>query len=478
MLEDTTENVDDCVGSRYRRSVAPVVEGCTAENVDDFVDSRYRRPVAPVVEGCTTENVDDCVGSRYRRPVAPVVEGHVDDCVGSRYRRPVAPVVEGHGDDCAGSRYRHTVTPVVQRRVDDCVGSRYRRAVVGESANVRTSKNATRYEPQTNLGPDTVRNIELYRSPQVDSALNGHTMISSGSSATENDRQLRAIDSVKILNSCTLHQTLMSTLSTLLGLHTDDADRLSLATSKSNKLRDLQVRLSMNDPLLSEQHRIAHTLYVAGKSLSELRAAGVEAQHLCEIGVTYTDWCGCYELGIQDLVFLKADWNVLCKMGFIPRHIVENRAKSGPVVLAKPPLNVTFQLLEQTLGLTIDESVFQLGFTTADFSVLGENLTTMTKRGFNATHARHMSEPTFNFETVLGGTQSMIDQMFCTETNNTVKVVPSDSSRSFFDKIVNVGKSYELQLAEKPRQLQCEKMRKPLKSIHPKHTSSKAFAII
>ena len=266
-----------------------------------------------------------------------------------------------------------------------------------------------------------------YLSPTVDANLNGHVVIGMHSNAIENDRQLAAIDIAGGGIGCgsaqiPLHRSLFNSISSLLGLQGGDPDLLlgsSSLTSRQTKQRDLQVRLSMNDPLLSERHRIAHRLYVTGKPISELRAAGVDAGHLVEIGVTYDDWSRCYDLGVRDLVFLDADWDVLLRMGFLPKHLIVDRAKSGPTVVSQSPLNITFQCLEQTMGLTVDEAVFTLSFTTADFAVLGESLCTLMKRGFDHTHVAHMQETVFNFETALRGSPAAITHVFRNDSTTT-----------------------------------------------------------
>ena len=260
-----------------------------------------------------------------------------------------------------------------------------------------------------------------YNSPLVDDSLNGRVLITARSSVVENDRQLIAVDldgrayTSGHLQSLPLHRSLLNSISQLLGIQSTEPGVLlgsASLTPSHTKQRDLQVRLCMNDPLISEQHRMAHKLYVTGKPISELRAAGIEAVHLSEIGVTYDDWSQCCDMGVRDLVFLNADWQLLLQMGFQPRHIVNDRSKSGANVLSEPPLCVNYQTLEETLGLTIDEAVFTLAFTTADFAVLGETVTTLRRRGFDRSHVQHMQEPVFNFESALRGTQTELAVLF------------------------------------------------------------------
>ena len=226
----------------------------------------------------------------------------------------------------------------------------------------------------------------------VDAKLNGLPVLDSRSSAGENDRQLGIVDAALV---GPVQQTLAMTLGRLLGIGYNQTGLPTLAQ------RDLRVRLCMDDPLLSDVHLLAHKMYVAGKGVVELRASGVTALHLAEIGVTYDEWSECYGFGVEELVFLGADWPTLCLLGFKPRCITSDRCKSGPSVIARPPLCVTFATLESTLGLTLDEAVFQLAFTTADFAMLGETMGSMEAKGFTDAHARHMGEPATNYTIAL-----------------------------------------------------------------------------
>ena len=99
-------------------------------------------------------------------------------------------------------------------------------------------------------------------------------------------------------------------------------------------------------------------------------------------------------------------------MGFEPRHIVGHREKNGPSVLASPPFNLTWDNIEEDLGVTIEEAVLECRFTTADFAVLSETIDSMVRRGFSAIHATQMGEPPNNFEISLGATREDIEHLF------------------------------------------------------------------
>lgn len=259
---------------------------------------------------------------------------------------------------------------------------------------------------------------QQYTSAKVDLSASEFRTIGIASSAIENDRQLTHLCKSTSRPSDECRLGLLDSLSNMLGFATHGRTHTEDVTETEQK-RQLKVRLSMEDPLLDEVHRCAHKLFVSGCSISELRTAGVQAMHLCEIGVTYADWSQKCNLGVRDLVFLNASWSQVIAMGFLPKHITMDRDKSGPVILSQPPLSVTMNTLEQTLGLTIDEAVFELSFSTADFGVLGEDMTSLMHKGFNRTHVKHMSEPPYNLQEALGATASDLHFLFSCEQADT-----------------------------------------------------------
>lgn len=268
-----------------------------------------------------------------------------------------------------------------------------------------------------------------YSSANADISSTDFGSIGVGSSAIENDRQLQHLCKSGSRENEECRLGLLDSLSKMLGFSTlVHSPNKHLADTEQS--RQLKVRLSMDDPLLDEMHRCAHRLFVSGCSISELRTAGVQAAHLCEMGVSYEDWSQKCNLGVRDLVFLNATWGQIVAMGFLPRHITTDRDKSGPVVLSQLPLLVTMDKLERTLGLTVDEAVFELSFSTADFGVLGENMSTLMRKGFNRTHVTHMSEPPYNFEEALAASPSDLHFLFACQQETTKVQTTNFSAQS------------------------------------------------
>jgi hypothetical protein len=461
MLEAVIEKTSDLdqvpttIADKYRRRTAlsttdtTDASKCSTRNTLQHNDitgvSKYRRH--PLT---ATEVVDDSMYNTHKALQPP------DTTDTSKYRRRTLPTIEA--TDGSKSNTHKALQAIATRETSKCVKTNLSSAQTTFSA--KSNQNARSRHRLNGTRCDTVSESPYatvsYNSALVDDSMNGHPLVTVRSNVAENDRQLMSVDVEGRSHAnghlyIPLHRSLLNSISQLLGIQTTDSELLiggsSLSTGHT-KHRDLKVRLCMNDPLISEEHRMAHRLYVTGKPIAELRAAGIEAVHLSEIGVTYDDWSQCCDLGVRDLVFLNADWQMLLRMGFQPRHIVGDRSKAGANVLSEPPLCVNYQTLEDTLGLTIDEAVFTLAFTTADFAILGETVATILGRGFNLSHIEHMHEPVFNFETALHGSPSELYNLFpiaestdndtSVASNNTRKKLPTSHKQPTAHKQLNV----------------------------------------
>lgn len=179
------------------------------------------------------------------------------------------------------------------------------------------------------------------------------------------------------------------------------------AKAEANVRRTLRVRLSLSDPSLPKENILAHQLFVSGETLQAMRSAGVTARHLIEVGLTYAEWRNLH-YGIEELIFMNGTWEDLTQMGFSAAAIVSERDISGPTVLSKPPLCVTFDMLERDLGMTIDDAIFEYQMSTADLSMFGETMTSVIKRGFSEVHAISLQEPAYNYEISLQATAEQL----------------------------------------------------------------------
>ena len=167
----------------------------------------------------------------------------------------------------------------------------------------------------------------IYERPIADHATNSYRCIGIGASPIENDRQLVAMSHhqqavtqrrVSVTPKRAVDNGLFSTITGYLGIAPaaaeEEAEEVSTGAKAAAEVRELKVRLSMDDPLLAVESRRAHQLFVQGASLTDLKAAGVRASHLLDIGVNYSafETAG---MGVRDLLFLEATWEDIVAMG-------------------------------------------------------------------------------------------------------------------------------------------------------------------
>ena len=253
-------------------------------------------------------------------------------------------------------------------------------------------------------------------------------------------------------------------LSHTMGLGGAGADGMgtqSQGSTGADKRRTLRVALSMHDPTICSTLVRAHQMFVCGESLKALRAAGINIGHLIRIGVTFEEWVRC-GYSARDVGFMEGQWHNLAQMGFTPKHMVSKRENSGPAVISAHPFNATFNDLERDIGLTIDESVFECELSTADFSILGETVGTLRRRGFHSAHAQHMKEPPYNYTMSLDATEHDILFLFpesasdAASGNRQLPAKPGSRSRNLVELHRNQSEPSTNSASCKPRQFKFE----------------------
>lgn len=261
----------------------------------------------------------------------------------------------------------------------------------------------------------------------------GTSMITATSSPVEGDRQIMllrdmvpgkqrhrskkpsAVDSL-------VGDSMVRSFTDMVGITTDTQRACAVVVGETNPVnmtafecRKMRVQLSMDDPSISQVYRSAHRRYVSGCSLADMRSHGCTMRHLVGIGVSYDEWTQQCGYGLKEVAFMGGSWNDVVDMGFSPQHI-SDRDKNGAVLLRDSPFGVTWDDIEHDVGITVDEAVFEAGFNTSDFAMLGESLRDMILRGFGPLHAERMGEPASNFEYTLGASASDLNTVFPCKT--------------------------------------------------------------
>lgn len=194
-------------------------------------------------------------------------------------------------------------------------------------------------------------------------------------------------------------------------LNTQNLEETSAHQLSTHQRRDLRVMLSMNDLSLPLVLRQTHQEWVKGTPLQEMRTMGIGPDELIAIGISWSDWLQKQQYGVKELAFMGGSWQHAVRMGFMPEDIVLHRDKCGPNIL-KEYWKVSFEDLEWSLGLTVDEAVGMIKLTTADFAVLGETVSSLIRKGFGSQHAAAMDEPCSSFQMALGATDQDLRLLF------------------------------------------------------------------
>lgn len=196
-------------------------------------------------------------------------------------------------------------------------------------------------------------------------------------------------------------------------LNTQEVKDKSAHKLNTEQRRDLRVQLSMDDLSLAPVLRQTHQEWVKGTPLQDMRTMGIGPDELIAIGISWSDWVQKQQYGVKELAFMGGSWQHAVRMGFMPEDIVLQRDKCGPNIL-REYWKVTFEDLEWSLGLTVDEAVGTIKLTTADFAVLGESVSSLIRKGFGAQHAAAMEEPSSSFEMALSATDQDLRLLFAT----------------------------------------------------------------
>jgi hypothetical protein len=274
-------------------------------------------------------------------------------------------------------------------------------------------------------------------------------VITVGSSPVENDRQLMRLHTKESEKAGSTGEVrpgqrnryqpmsdIVRSFTDLVGLTTQRvSDGLNVPAHllpinmDSFQSRHMRVQLSLNDPTLPQVYRTAHRLYVTGCPLVDMRSHGCTMRHIVGIGVHYDNWTYQCGFGLREVALMGGSWHDAVDMGFSPAHMSE-RDRNGAALLRDGPFNLTWNDLEYDLGLTIDEAIFEVGLTSADLAMLGEDLNSLIRRGFGSQHAQHMNEPSCNFQSTLNACPEDIDYVFGSNFSDKKKTAVSRTRKS------------------------------------------------
>ena len=316
---------------------------------------------------------------------------------------------------------------------------------------------------------DMTREIACFRNETIarssDQSLH---MVNVRDGPLENDRQILLLDASAIRVQDRCRQNRQNRLSVDqptdafgTGLVRSFTDMVGLTVSGPNVLdqeerrvdqregRYMRVQMSLQDPTIDKLLQRAHEMYVSGCPLAEIRTQGCEMKHLVRIGINYDDWTHKCGYGLREVAFMGGGWQHAVAMGFLPIHM-NLRDRNSPSHLVDAPFAVRWLELERDLGITIDEAVFDVGLTSADFAILGETLESLLHRGFGPHHVQHMAEPKSNFEYTLGATSGQLRALVSkpeTLYTDSGRTAVSDTGRTA---VSDTGRTNRFSLPENP----------------------------
>jgi len=200
----------------------------------------------------------------------------------------------------------------------------------------------------------------------------------------DNSRQMAAMaatdEMVSVSTPVYARSGFLGMIQNLLGMHP--------APQKITETRRVaRKRVSVNDPRLDPRLRLVAQLWVTD-TWDDLVSKQVTADELFQVCVHF-DELQAEGVGLVDFCQIQGTFNDAVNMGFQAKHMVKDRVKSGPAVLARD-FGVDFNTLCKRTGLTIDSAVFEYGMNLSDFKLLAPDLENLVWHGLVDKHVEHM----------------------------------------------------------------------------------------
>ena len=165
--------------------------------------------------------------------------------------------------------------------------------------------------------------------------------------------------------------------------------------------REAVKRLSARDPSLAPELLRAWQAWTY-MSISEMDSAGVTAQHLVGIGITFDKWQA-NGWGLRQIERLGGGWDEAVGMAFGVDHMVRDRDQSGAAVLAGDPFRVTLDMLVDSAGFVLDTAVFKLGMNFGDLRLLAPKMGMLMRHGLENRHLQELRVSEIDLETEYPG---------------------------------------------------------------------------
>jgi hypothetical protein len=165
--------------------------------------------------------------------------------------------------------------------------------------------------------------------------------------------------------------------------------------------QELHTRLILGIGGLTQEQLTLFEMFVDGAKINALVSAGCRASDLPTLGIGMKEWRAQAGFGAKELAALGASWSDMLAMGFTTGMMFTDRKAFGPHILVHEPFRVTFEVITQDMGDTLDTLVRVHKASSSDLSLLGVDWTKFKKNGGDADLITCMGESVSGMESNL-----------------------------------------------------------------------------
>ena len=148
--------------------------------------------------------------------------------------------------------------------------------------------------------------------------------------------------------------------------------------------QELHTRLILGIGGLTQDQLTLFEMFVDGAQINALVSAGCRASDLPTLGIGIKEWRAQAGFGAKELAALGVSWPGMLAMGFTTGMMFTDRKAFGPHILVHEPFRVTFEVITQEMGDTLDTLVRVHKASSSDLSLLGVDWTKFKKSGGDA----------------------------------------------------------------------------------------------
>jgi hypothetical protein len=239
----------------------------------------------------------------------------------------------------------------------------------------------------------------------------------------DNSRQMAAMaatdEMISVSTPVYARSGIIGMIQNLLGMHP--------APEKITETRRVaRKRVSVNDPRLTPREKLVAQLWVTD-TWDELVSKQVTANELF-MACVHFDEILAEGAGLVDFCQIHGTFDDAVNMGFQAKHMVKDRVKSGPAVLARD-FGVDFNTMCKRTGLTIDSAVYEYGMNLSDFKLLAPSLENLMWHGLVDKHVEHMRVKRSQIvDAFPGANEADLAKLFPNDRAEAVRSTPSNTT--------------------------------------------------